>query len=441
LLGAEIRINVAQKDLDNQDLQISQSAEVYDWMKNKYSNEDLYTWMAGELKTLHRHVYDLAYDMAKQAQQAYARELGTNPGAINFGYWDSSRAGLLAGERLSSQLKELESTYIKSNSREYELTKNISLRLLDPIELETLKATGSCSIHIPELLFDLDYLGHYYRRIKSVSISIPGIAGPNTNINATLTLTNHTIRTSHNLTDPVLTDLGYGESIVTSSAQNDSGLFEMNLRDERYVPFEGKGAISEWTLDLSQVTRSGKPTVRQFDFSTIADVVLHMKYTAKFDGGLESAVRTNVDTSITSLTNAMNASEGLLYAFSLRHDMPNEWHLLKQNGTTNLTILSSRLPYFIQALNPTIGSVNIFVSTDLVLPSGTKNIKMKPTPGGTLTSYPMSLVSGTNTNTYTYQFASGSGIVFGTALTLTSDTSLNVSDMEDIVIVAKINVS
>jgi Tc toxin complex TcA C-terminal TcB-binding domain len=36
----------------------------------------------------------------------------------------------------------------------------------------------------------------------------------------------------------------------SSSGQNDTGLFEMNPRDERYLPFEGSGVISEWQLQL-----------------------------------------------------------------------------------------------------------------------------------------------------------------------------------------------
>ena len=36
------------------------------------------------------------------------------------------------------------------------------------------------------------------------------------------------------------------DAIVTSTAQNDAGLFEPTLRDERYLPFEGAGAISTW---------------------------------------------------------------------------------------------------------------------------------------------------------------------------------------------------
>jgi Tc toxin complex TcA C-terminal TcB-binding domain len=35
------------------------------------------------------------------------------------------------------------------------------------------------------------------------------------------------------------------QSIVTSSAQNDSGMFETNLRDERFLPFENSGVVSE----------------------------------------------------------------------------------------------------------------------------------------------------------------------------------------------------
>jgi hypothetical protein len=37
------------------------------------------------------------------------------------------------------------------------------------------------------------------------------------------------------------------DSITTSSARNDAGAFEINLRGEKYVPFEGAGAVSEWT--------------------------------------------------------------------------------------------------------------------------------------------------------------------------------------------------
>jgi len=40
------------------------------------------------------------------------------------------------------------------------------------------------------------------------------------------------------------------ELIATSDGQNDSGLFEKNFNDERYLPFEGQGVFSQWSLEL-----------------------------------------------------------------------------------------------------------------------------------------------------------------------------------------------
>lgn len=63
------------------------------------------------------------------------------------------------------------------------------------------------------------------------------------------------------------------QAIFTSTGQNDSGMFETNLHDERYLPFENSGIVSEWQLELPA-------DVRQFDYDTISDVILHVRYTA-----------------------------------------------------------------------------------------------------------------------------------------------------------------
>jgi hypothetical protein len=78
--------------------------------------------------------------------------------------------------------------YLTENNRDMELTKNISLKALDPVQLDMLRYTGRCSFKLPDILFDLDHPGHYYRRIKSLSISIPSIVGPYSGVNCTLTL-------------------------------------------------------------------------------------------------------------------------------------------------------------------------------------------------------------------------------------------------------------
>ena len=63
--------------------------------------------------------------------------------------------------------------------------------------------------------------------------------------------------------------LGHTVSIATSKAQLDAGVFEFSFRDERYMPFEGAGAISDWSLSLPK-------TLRVFDYATISDVILHL---------------------------------------------------------------------------------------------------------------------------------------------------------------------
>ena len=75
----------------------------------------------------------------------------------------------------------------------------------------------------------------------------------------------------------------------------DAGLFELSFRDERYLPFEGAGVISEWKMEL--------PTaMRHFDYNSIADVVLNVKYTSRAEPNLklaaEDAVKKLLEASI-----------------------------------------------------------------------------------------------------------------------------------------------
>ncbi len=174
-------------------------------------------------------------------------------------------------------------------------------------------------MEIPEVLFDLDYPGHYMRRIKSVSISIPCIAGPYTTISCALRQTKSKYRKTAVLSnvnsyaenpDPWHNaGTGYdsnrfnyletGSAIATSTAQNDSGIFELNFRDERYLPFEGTGAISKWELVLPE-------TYRQFDYENISDVIFHIKYTAKEGGDiLKSGAVNNMTNLFKTLDNTV----------------------------------------------------------------------------------------------------------------------------------------
>jgi hypothetical protein len=350
ILSQQIRIGIANLEITNQQKQIDNANEIEDFLINKYSNEELYSWMKGSLSTLYHQVYSIAFDLAKKAEKVYRFERGmTISNFIQAGYWDAGYNGLLAGEGLYVGLKQLETAYQENRGYDYEITKHISLRQLDPYALLQLKAGNKCEFDLPEVLFDMDYPGHYKRRIKSVSISIPCIAGPYTSVNATLRLLNNKFRNSAigtNYKDQLEEKfINYNipiTAIATSSAQNDSGMFELNFKDERYLPFEGAGVISSWRLEL--------PDIKQFDYNTISDVVLHVKYIATEGGeSLKGVAKNSVVTQLNEMRQQLNET-GLHIPISLKHDMPNEWNLLVSKGIAEIEINKTRLPYMAQAI-------------------------------------------------------------------------------------------
>ena len=128
IAAAEIRVAIAKADLENHKLQILNSRETQEFMQQKFTNQELYDWMVSQTSELYFQSYQLAYDLAKKCERAFAFELGMDsPSMIRHGYWDNLKKGLMAGEYLHHDLKRLEVAYLDHNEREYELTKHISL--------------------------------------------------------------------------------------------------------------------------------------------------------------------------------------------------------------------------------------------------------------------------------------------------------------------------
>lgn len=327
IIAAEIRKALAERELSNHELQMKNSQEMDQAMHDKYTNEELYDWMIGEISLTYFQAYKLAFDVAKRAERCYLFEINTEPATpfIQFGYWDSLKKGLLAGDMLAHDIKRMEVSYLEQNRRQHELTKHISLATYFPEGLQELRLGKSIQFQLPEWIFDMDYPGHYLRRIKSVSLSIPCVAGPYTTVSAKLSLNSSKYRkkttggsgyaeVSGN--DSRFTYLpGGGQSIATSSAQNDSGMFELNFRDERYLPFEGMGVIGDWSLDLPAKYAS-------YDKATISDVIMHINYTAKYDGG---GFKDDVIDYVDDIVGAA-LPENLKRVFSLKHEFAEDYH-------------------------------------------------------------------------------------------------------------------
>ena len=365
--AATIRQTIAEKELENQELQIENAKTVDDYMRNKFSREQLYSWMITQISTVYFQAYQLAYDMAKKAEKCYQYELGiTNSDIIQFGYWDSLKKGLLSGDKLMNDLRKLEAEYLNQNRREFEITKHISLAQMAPLGFIKLKETGECTISLPEWWFDMDYPGHYMRRIKNVSISIPCITGPFTGVNCTLSLLKNETRvdpvsggTYEKHEDDTRFRTIYGEisSIATSHAQNDSGMFELNFNDERYLPFEGAGAISDWKIKMPIENN-------YFDFASLSDVVLHINYTSRHGGGgLVTDANTYVQSKLPS---------GTARLFSLRHEFPNDWYrFLNPEGDSDQELVihlqKEHYPFFIRGKIGTlkIRQMDVFVASSI----------------------------------------------------------------------------
>ena len=340
ILGAQRRRDQALQDLNVHQRQIEQSVEVLNFLRDKFTAHDLYLFLQKETMDLHRKMYDLARHRARQAQRAFNIERGhTTRRFIPEEAWDSLQEGLMAGERLDVALRHMEKAYFDENVREYELTKHISLREHFPLEYLRLRTTGYCEVEIPEWMFDQDYPGMYMRRIKNVTLTVPCVTGPFNNVNCRLTLLSSVTRIDPRLDPPAhrcccdrrhlseyelcpcdprgVRQYAAREAIVTSGGKNDSGMFETNFHDERYLPFEYLGAVSRWRIEMPQENNYHDP-------DTLADAIMCFYVTAREGGDLlRRAANENARKHL--------PGDGWCF-FDVRHDFPDSWELLRADA-------------------------------------------------------------------------------------------------------------
>ena len=82
------------------------------------------------------------------------------------------------------------------------------------------------------------------------------------------------------------------------------------------MPFEGAGAISSWQLSLPR-------SFRQFNYSTITDVIIHISYTAEQDELFKENVE-ELNDSIEGTILDYLSNNALSRVFSLKHEFSSE---------------------------------------------------------------------------------------------------------------------
>lgn len=341
IASAQWRKKAAQRELIIYEKEVEHHATISKFMKNKFTNEQLYQWHIGKLSGFYHQTYKLTYDIAKQAEKAFQFERGLKESEVNYirpGYWNSQKKGLLAGEGLSLDIDRMEKAYLDNNSRNLEISKNISLLELDPMAFLQLKSKGVCEFTLNEAHFDYDFPGHYCRQVKTIALTFD--IGEGQAVMATLTQLNHKTVLEPNakavkfLLDPkgsqpqgIRSNWRATQQIALShhdEYEKNNGLFELRFDNDRYLPFEGTGAVSTWRLELNGKKGS-------YNMNELLEVTINLKYTAKQGG--EAFV---------------DAVKGMLKPyptvrfFDMHHDFPGQWNEFISNDSNELILPLSR---------------------------------------------------------------------------------------------------
>jgi hypothetical protein len=389
----QLKLEISNAELKRHDTAVGNARKVAEYLREKYTNEELYGWMIGQLSSAHFQAYKFAFDTAKLAERALLFEQGdSSTSHIEFSYWDSLKKGLLSGERLLLDIRRMESAHLEGDRRALEVTRHVSLKEDAPMALQELLATGRCRLDISEAMLDGDFSGHYFRRVKTVSMTMTGSVKSHSNINCTLTLLDNRIRTSANASGSYpqtqdgedarfLMNAVPVQAIATSRPNADSGVFQLSFDEDRYLPFEGAGAISSWRIELQQSNN-------MVDLSALTDVILSLSYTAKSGGApLEAVARANREKGL--------ARGGLTpppqYRVSLRRDLPALWKQLQaakaeQNVELKLPLARALLPGRFLEFDLRVERVTFYAQSRNKLADGVLQLQIAPAAGAAATA-------------------------------------------------------
>ncbi|HGM5579774.1 TPA: neuraminidase-like domain-containing protein [Pseudomonas putida] len=302
----------ARNSLDHSRKVLEQAQQMYAFYQSKSTNVSLYRWLRSQVTAWHATLFDVAVGLCNSAEACWQYETGNyDKRIVRASVWQADRHGLNAAGELRLDLHRLEAEALLRNERHLELRKTVSLRALIeqglvfgkdgaalgdwPALLQTLVENGELDFSLSETLFNQDYPGHYLRRLHSVALSLPALLGPYQNIRATLTQTQSRLLTKADIEgvkylSPQLDQGGDGhyvmrslrpsQQVCLSSATQDIGLVTAPESDDRYLPFEGTGAVSDWNLRFPRASR-------QTDLlQGLSDIVVEVRYLALYGGAL-----------------------------------------------------------------------------------------------------------------------------------------------------------
>ncbi|HWH86958.1 MAG TPA: neuraminidase-like domain-containing protein [Pseudomonas sp.] len=282
----------------------SQALTMYNFLKKRASNAELFGWMLGQLKALHYQAYDAVVSLCLSAQASLTAETGDYDAQIPLPQaWLDHRFGLGSGEQLQVYLLEQERRHLQSYERRLELVKTTSLRQLcdDKVDpqpgitswadaLERLIETGVLEFRLTQLLFDRDHPGHFCRQIRSVEVDLPILTGAYEDVRASLQqkssvlatrATTQSVQYLHNPTTVAPVDLVFNlrsaQQVVLSRGLSDNGLTNPRPEEGLLNPFECTGAVSQWVLRFPWFLKQAQAEMLR----SLPDIIIRLYYCAK----------------------------------------------------------------------------------------------------------------------------------------------------------------
>lgn len=278
--------------------QQAQTQSQLTFLQNTFSSAALYHWLRGKLSAIYYQFYDLTISRCLMAQEAYLWDTSDHSASIiRPGAWQGTYAGLLAGETLLLNLSQMEQRYLENDVREREITRTVSLSqvyaeqageqafmLAEKVTelvsagIGSVGSTGNglilsdgqlrATVTLSDLGIHSDYpasLGNI-RRIKQVSVTLPALVGPYQDVRAVLSYGGSVV-------------LPRGcRSLAVSHGMNDSGQFQLNFNDARYLPFEGIPVADSGTFTLTFPDADSRQKALLLSMS---DIILHIRYTIR----------------------------------------------------------------------------------------------------------------------------------------------------------------
>ncbi len=314
--GLKIRRQAAVMQKNYVLTQQRQTNDQLQLLQAKFSSQQLFGWMRSRLSTLFWQFYDLTVTASLRAEAARRWEVADSKRFIRPGAWQASYGGFLCGEALMLDLARMEADWQNWNKRALEVSRTISLSqaLLNctadnasgPTTISaaitnlTNTSSGSltyswtykggsglkhsigiddagnlsCQINLAALNIAANYpdsLGRT-RRVKNISVSLPALLSPYQDIQAILSYS------ETGLTLPSGCD-----KVALSHGVNDSGLFQLDFNDPRYLPFEGINIVAPTSnsrgmlsLQFPRTRGDQKGLLRSLN-----DIILHIRYSIR----------------------------------------------------------------------------------------------------------------------------------------------------------------